>query len=152
IFLGLRAKEMHQLAKIYQEISFDDVRTLLRSAVHEDRSLSLLILVRRVRKADQALKKQVYRFYLAHTRYINNWHLVDASAREIVGGFLADKDRTSLDRLAASKNLWERRISIVATHYFIRQREFTDTLRIAELLLRDREDLIHKAVGWMLRE
>ena len=94
----------------------------------------------------------VYDLYLANTRYVNNWDLVDASAREIVGSYLADKAREPLDRLAASPSLWERRISIVATHYFIRKGEFVDTLRIAERLLGDREDLIHKAVGWMLRE
>ncbi len=94
----------------------------------------------------------LYELYLANTRYVNNWDLVDASAREIVGGYLADRSREPLDRLAASSSLWERRISIVATHYFIRSGEFADTLRIAERLLDDREDLIHKAVGWMLRE
>ena len=114
--------------------------------------LALLILVRRVLKADEPTRKSVYDLYLANSRHVNNWDLVDASAREIVGGYLADKDREPLDRLAASPSLWERRISIVATHYFIRKHDFADTMRIAERLLADREDLIHKAVGWMLRE
>jgi 3-methyladenine DNA glycosylase AlkD len=152
VFLGLRASVMHGLAKEYHALPIDELTVLLRSPIHEDRLLALLILVRRVSRADKATKKQVYKLYLAHTRYINNWDLVDASAREIVGGYLADKSRKPLDRLAGSKSLWERRISIVATHHFIRQHEFADTLRIAERLLKDREDLIHKAVGWMLRE
>ena len=125
---------------------------LLRSAVHEDRSLALLILVRQANKGRPSDKEKIYKLYLKHTRYINNWDLVDASAREIVGGYLADKSREPLVELARSPCLWERRISIVATHYFIRQGDFADTVRIAELLLGDKEDLIHKAVGWMLRE
>jgi 3-methyladenine DNA glycosylase AlkD len=152
VFLGLRASVMHGLAKEYHALPIDELTVLLRSPIHEDRLLALLILVRRVSRADKATKKQVYKLYLAHTRYINNWDLVDASAREIVGGYLADLSRKPLDRLATSKCLWERRISIIATHYFIRQNDFADTLRIAERLLGDREDLIHKAVGWMLRE
>jgi 3-methyladenine DNA glycosylase AlkD len=152
VFLGLRASVMHGLAKEYHTLPIDELTVLLRSPIHEDRLLALLILVRRVSLADKATKKQVYKLYLAHTRYINNWDLVDASAREIVGGYLADKSRKPLDRLAGSKSLWERRISIIATHHFIRQDDFADTIRIAERLLTDREDLIHKAVGWMLRE
>jgi len=152
VLLGLRAAVMHGLAKEYGSLPFDELRELLRSAVHEDRMLALLILARRASQGDEATRKQVYMLYLAHTRYINNWDLVDASAREIVGGYLAGKSHEPLDRLAESRNLWERRISIVATHYFIRRNEFTATIRIAERLLGDREDLIHKAVGWMLRE
>jgi 3-methyladenine DNA glycosylase AlkD len=152
VFLGLRAAVMHGLTKEYHALPLDELTVLLRSPIHEDRLLALLILVRRVSRADKAVKKEVYELYLAHTRYINNWDLVDSSAREIVGGYLAEKSRKPLDRLAASKSLWERRISIIATHYFIRQDEFADTIRIAQRLLTDREDLIHKAVGWMLRE
>jgi 3-methyladenine DNA glycosylase AlkD len=152
IFLGLGAAVMHRLSKEHIALSFPDLRVLLRSPVHEDRSLALLILVRQAEKGDSSAKEKIFKLYLAHTRYINNWDLVDASAREIVGGHLADKSREPLVLLARSKNMWERRISIVATHYFIRQREFADTLRIAEMLLGDKEDLIHKAVGWMLRE
>ena len=152
VFHGLRASVMYGLAEEYHALPIDELTVLLRSPIHEDRLLALLILVRRVARADKATKKQVYKLYLAHTRYINNWDLVDASAREIVGGYLADKSRKPLDRLAGSKSLWERRISIIATHHFIRQDDFADTIRIAERLLTDREDLIHKAVGWMLRE
>jgi 3-methyladenine DNA glycosylase AlkD len=152
IFLGLRAAVMHSLARQYLCLPFDDLTVLLRSPVHEDRLLALLILVRRAVKGDEAVKKRIYKLYLGHTRYINNWDLVDSSAREIVGGYLADKSSKPLDSLASSPTLWERRISIIATHYFIRQHDFVDTIRIAEKLLRDQEDLIHKAVGWMLRE
>jgi 3-methyladenine DNA glycosylase AlkD len=152
IFLGLGAASMHGLAKQFRSLALDELTILLKSPTHEDRMLALLVMVRSVVNGDDAVKKEIYRLYLAHTRYVNNWDLVDASAREIVGGYLANKSRNPLDRLAKSKSLWERRISIVATHYFIRQNEFADTLRIAERLLKDREDLIHKAVGWMLRE
>ncbi len=143
---------MHHLAKEYQSLPIEEILVLLQSPIHEERLLALLIMVRRVSRADEAIKKEVYQLYLAHTGFVNNWDLVDASAREIVGGYLVNKSRKPLDRLAASRSLWERRISIVATHYFIRLHDFADTIRIAERLLGDREDLIHKAVGWMLRE
>jgi 3-methyladenine DNA glycosylase AlkD len=152
VFLGLGAAVMHRLAKEYDSLTIDELTVLLRSPTHEVRLLALLILVRRISPGDEAIKKEAYQLYLSHTRYVNNWDLVDASAREIVGGYLANKSRKPLDRLAASRSLWERRISIVATHYFIRQHDFADTIRIAKKLLGDREDLIHKAVGWMLRE
>jgi 3-methyladenine DNA glycosylase AlkD len=152
IFLGLRAAVMHRLAKEYQALPLEELVVLLHSPIHEDRLLALLIMVRRFARGDQPAREGLYELYLANTRFVNNWDLVDASARELVGGYLADQSREPLDRLAASSSLWERRISIVATHYFIRRGEFADTLRIAERLLGDREDLIHKAVGWMLRE
>jgi 3-methyladenine DNA glycosylase AlkD len=152
VFLGLRAAVMHSLAKEHRQLPLVELKSLLRSAIHEDRLLALLILVLQASQSDESTKERVYKLYLAHTRYINNWDLVDASAREIVGGYLAGKSREPLYQLAASPNLWERRISIVATHYFIRKNDFSDTLRVAEQLLGDREDLIHKAVGWMLRE
>jgi 3-methyladenine DNA glycosylase AlkD len=143
---------MHDLSKEHSSLPIKDLRILLKSPVHEDRMLALLILVRQAAKGDAGVKEKIYKLYLAHTRYINNWDLVDASAREIVGGYLADKSREPLVLLAGSKSLWDRRISIVATHYFIRQDDFADTMRIALLLIGDKEDLIHKAVGWMLRE
>jgi 3-methyladenine DNA glycosylase AlkD len=152
VFLGLRAAVLHRLAKEHNSLPFNEVRVLLRSSIHEDRSLALLILARRAARGDKATKTQVYKLYMAHTRYINNWDLVDVSAPEVIGGYLADKSRVPLDRLASSQSLWERRISIVATHYFIRRNQFNDTIRIAERLVNDQEDLIDKAVGWMLRE
>jgi 3-methyladenine DNA glycosylase AlkD len=152
IFLGLSARIMHAMAKEHHGIAFGELSPLLQSEIHEDRMLALLIMVRKFQKGDEPTRKRIHDLYLTHTRFINNWDLVDASARDIVGGYLADKSRKPLDRLARSKSLWDRRISIVATHHFIRRHEFDDTFRIAERLLADREDLIHKAVGWMLRE
>jgi 3-methyladenine DNA glycosylase AlkD len=143
---------MHALAKEYQALPLDEVLQLLTSAVHEDRLLALLILVRQAAKGDRIVRKRVYDLYLGHTRFVNNWDLVDTSAPTIVGGQLLDRSRRPLDRLAGSSSLWERRISIVATLHFIRQGESAETLRIAQRLLNDREDLIHKATGWMLRE
>jgi 3-methyladenine DNA glycosylase AlkD len=151
-FLGLRAATMHALAKQHHELAVDQLVVLLQSPIHEERMLALLVMVRRALKGGEAVKREFYDMYLANTRYINNWDLVDASARDIVGNYLANKSRKPLDRLARSASLWERRISIVATHHFIRQNDFADTLRIATTLMKDREDLIHKAVGWMLRE
>ena len=144
---------MHRLSKEHVGLSVRELAVALAVARARGQGAShCLILVRQAGKGDAGAKEKIYKFYLAHTRYINNWDLVDASAREIVGGHLADKSREPLVQLARSTNMWERRISIVATHYFIRQGEFADTLRIARLLLGDKEDLIHKAVGWMLRE
>ncbi len=152
VFLGLRAAVMHSLAREFRSLPVDQLIVLLRSPVHEDRLLALLILVGQASKAEPSKKKEMYDLYLAHTGFINNWDLVDASAPTIVGGYLVTRSRKPLDRLAGSKSLWERRISIIATLHFIRQGDFADTLRIAERLLGDREDLIHKAAGWMLRE
>src|SRR4051794_2297521 len=143
---------MHALAKEYQALALDDVLVLLRSEVHEDRLLALLILVRQTLKGDGVVKKRIYHLYLDHTRFVNNWDLVDCSAREIVGSYLADKSRKPLDRLAASKLIWERWIRIIASGHFIRQDAFAATWRIAERRLGDRADLIQKATAWMLRE
>jgi 3-methyladenine DNA glycosylase AlkD len=152
VFLGIRVPVMRRLAAEYGALGLDQAIALLRSEVHEDRLLALLILVRQASKADSAGRKRIYDLYLGHTRFVNNWDLVDVSAPTIVGGHLVDKSRRPLDRLVGSRSLWERRIAIVATARFIRLGEFEDTLRISERLLSDREDLIHKATGWMLRE
>jgi len=152
LFLGIRVPQLRSLATEYQHLGTDDVLDLLRSSFHEERLLSLLILMRQFERADEATRKQIHQAYLAHTEFINNWDLVDVSAPRIVGAYLAERSRKRLYQLAKSRSLWERRIAIVATAHFIRQGEFTDTLAIAVLLLHDREDLIHKAVGWMLRE
>jgi 3-methyladenine DNA glycosylase AlkD len=143
---------MRKFAREYRSLEPEEALTLLRSSIHEERLLALLILVHQAKVGGELARKVIYGLYLTHSRFVNNWDLVDVSAPEIVGGYLVDKSRKPLDRLAASRLLWERRISIVATGYFIRQGDFADTLRIAERLLRDREDLIHKAAGWMLRE
>ena len=152
IFLGLNASELKALTVEHQALAMDDVLLLLESPVHEERMLALLILVRAYSKGDETTKKEIYETYLANTRFINNWDLVDASAHYIVGRYLMDKSRKPLYALARSSSLWERRIAIVSTAWFIRQNQFADTLKISKLLLADKEDLIHKAVGWMLRE
>ena len=152
IFRGIRIPELRKLGKKYQGIALEDAQRLLESPYHEDRVLALVILIFKFSKGDEVIKDAIYALYLANTKNINNWDLVDISAEHIVGGFLWDKDRTLLTGLAKSGSLWERRIAIMATFHFIRKGQFDETLRIALLLLNDREDLIHKAVGWMLRE
>ena len=151
-FLGLRVPALRTLARKYAELSRDDVLRMLKSPWHEERLLALVIMGDAYKSGNAVERKLVHRDYLAHTRYINNWDLVDASAAGIVGGHLEAGDIGLLLRLARSKDLWERRIAIVATHYFIKRDQFGPTLIIAEHLLRDPHDLIHKAVGWMLRE
>ena len=127
-------------------------RTLLHAGHHEDRLLGLLFLMAGFEKGGAELRRQIYQLYLANTRFINNWDLVDVSAPHIVGAYLFDRSRAPLRRLARSGLLWERRIAIVATFYFIRRNQFDDTLEIAGMLLDDKHDLMHKAAGWMLRE
>jgi 3-methyladenine DNA glycosylase AlkD len=151
-FIGVRAPALRKLARECRDLPLKEVEVLLRSPIHEERSLALLVLVLSVGKGDDAHRKAVYDFYLANTRHVNNWDLVDCSAPAIVGGHLRDKSRKPLVRLAKSASLWERRIAIVATQHFIRLGEFDDTLALSRLLLSDTEDLIHKATGWMLRE
>ena len=129
-----------------------EIESLLHSEIHEERLLALLILVRAVTRCEPAKRKEVFDFYLKNTKYVNNWDLVDASAPHLVGSYLADKSRRPLYRLVPSPSLWERRIAVVATQHFIRREDFADTLKICRLLLADKEDLIHKAAGWMLRE
>jgi len=152
IFYGNSAAEMRGLARDYQALADDEILKLLRSPFHEERAVALLIFVRRFAKADSATRRRIYALYLAHTAFINNWDLVDVSAPHVVGAYLADKSRKPLYRLVRSRSLWERRISIVATFHFIRQNDFSDTLELSQRLLADKEDLIHKAAGWMLRE
>ena len=152
IFLGIRVPLLRRLVKKYGGISIAEVRKLLHSKFHEERLLAVLMLVQLFKSADESVQKQVYDLYLENTEFINNWDIVDISASNIVGAHLYEKDKAPLYDLVQSKNLWERRIAIIATFYFIRQNEFDDTLKLAEILLNDKEDLIHKAVGWMLRE
>lgn len=151
-FLGLRVPALRRLARDYAELSRDDVLQMLASSWHEERLLALVIMVEAYESGDVAERRLVHRDYLANTRYINNWDLVDASAAGVIGAHLEAGNIALLLRLARSKDLWERRIAIVATHYFIKRDQFGPTLIIAELLLHDSHDLIHKAVGWMLRE
>ncbi|MFQ5586943.1 MAG: DNA alkylation repair protein [Thermodesulfobacteriota bacterium] len=152
IFLGIRVPEVRKVAKRYRDISLGEVKSLLKSPIHEERLVALLILVAKFLKGDEAEREGIYDFYLKNTRYINNWDLVDLTAGKIVGAFLMERERKPLYTLAQSKSLWERQIAVMSTSHFISENDFTDTLRIAAVLLRDEEDLIHKAVGWMLRK
>ncbi len=152
-FLGIVVPEQRKIVKKYYEIvEIKELEKLLKSEFHEARLVALLILVEKFNKADEKIKKQIFRLYLKNTKYINNWDLVDLSAPKIVGGYLLNKDRKILYSLAKSKNIWEKRIAILATYTFIRNEQFEDTFKISEILLKDKHDLIHKAVGWMLRE
>ena len=152
IFLGVTVPELRKLAAEYQAITLREVTQLLRSAIHEERLLALLILCQAYARGDEHAKERIYKLYLKNTRHVNNWDLVDASAEHIVGAFLMGKSKKPLSLLARSSNLWERRIAIMATFQFIKRGEFAETLKIARILLADKEDLIHKAAGWMLRE
>ena len=152
IFLGIRVPVLRKQVKKYRGISRVEVCKLLHSKFHEERLLAILMLVQLFKTADDDEQKQIYDLYLRNTEFINNWDIVDISAGNIVGAYLYEKDRIPLYHLVKSENLWERRISIIATFYFIRKNDFEETLKISKILLHDKEDLIQKAVGWMLRE
>jgi 3-methyladenine DNA glycosylase AlkD len=152
VFIGIRVPVLRAICRECAGTTLRDVKSLLRSKVHEERLLALLLLVDAFDHADVKDRRRIYQLYLANTAYVNNWDLVDASAEPIVGAYLDDRSRAPLRRLARSALLWERRIAIIATFHFIKQHEFEDTLEIADMLLADDHDLIHKAVGWMLRE
>jgi len=151
-FLGLRVPTVRKIAKKFNTLSIDEAEKFLQSPYHEERLFALFILIDLFKKGNEEDKKKIHELYLKNTKFINNWDLVDVSAGPIIGAYLFTRDRKPIYTLANSENLWERRIAIMATFCFIAQNEFTDTLKIAEMLLTDKEDLIHKAVGWMLRE
>lgn len=151
-FCGITVPELRKIAKRYLHLRLGDVKKLLRSRVHEHRFTALEILVFQFEAGDERAKEKLFDFYLRHTRYVNNWDLVDTSAPYIVGEYLASRPRKVLYHLAKSSNIWERRIAIVSTAAFIKRDDLKDTFGIAALLLKDKHDLIHKAVGWMLRE
>jgi len=152
VFLGIVVPTQRKIAKQFATLPRNEIEKLLVSKVHEHRLIALLILIEQFEKSDEIVKNIIYNFYLSHTKYINNWDLVDLSAYHIVGAYLEKKDRRILYDLAKSKLLWDRRIAILSTFYFIRKGEFEDTILIAKILLHDTHDLIQKAVGWMLRE
>ncbi len=158
-FLGVTVPEQRVIAQKYKDLSLDEIKKLLQSEFHEERLVALFILVSKFEKGNDKEKEVIYKFYLANTKCINNWDLVDSSAHKIVGEYLINRDRNILYKLVKSDNLWERRIAIISTAAFIGNREFKDTFQIADLLLNDPStgsgqvhDLIQKAVGWMLRE
>jgi 3-methyladenine DNA glycosylase AlkD len=152
VFLGIPVPEQRKIAKQYSDLPLQGIQKLLLSKIHEYRLVALIILIHQYGKVNKSGRKVIFDFYLANTRHVNNWDLVDLSAPNIMGDYLMDKDRAVLYKLVKSDNLWEKRIAIMATFTFIRNNQFEDTFRIAEILLNDRHDLIQKAVGWMLRE
>lgn len=152
VFIGVSVPAVRTLAKKYHDLSQHDLQDLIVSAINEERLLALLILVDQYQKADTHKKDELYNFYVRNMKHVNNWNLVDVSAHLIIGAHLYKTDKEMLINLAQSQNMWERRIAIIATWYFIRNNELDWTFNIAKLLLNDTHDLIHKAVGWMLRE
>ena len=152
LFIGVTVPLVRQVCRECRGTGVDEIAVLLQSPVHEDRLLALFLLVDAFTHGNEPERRRIYRLYLSTTRFINNWDLVDSSAPQIVGGWLRDRSRLPLTRLGKSRSLWERRIAIMATQHFIKQGDFADTFRIADILLADEHDLIHKAVGWMLRE
>jgi len=151
-FIGLSVSQQRKLAKEFKDLSLIEIKGFLNSSIHEERLISLFILVDKYEKADEKGKEEIFNFYLKNRKRINNWDLVDSSAPKIIGRHLLMKDKILLFKFALSKNLWERRIAIISTYEFIKNKEFFPTLAIAEILVNDDHDLIHKAVGWMLRE
>jgi len=151
-FLGIKTPALRKIAKKYQDLPLPVIKYFLHSKFNEERLFALIVLVIEYQKADADTRENIFQFYLKNIGHVNNWNLVDNSAHHIVGAHVWDRDRSILLKLARSKNLWERRISIVATWYFIKQQDFEYTTHISKLLLGDEEDLMHKACGWMLRE
>jgi len=151
-FLGIRVPVLRKQATRYKTLPLVESERLLASPYHEARLCALLIWVKQFQVGDDDTRAKIYKSYLSHTKNINNWDLVDSSAHKIVGGYLQSRSRRPLYRLAKSKSIWERRIAIIATAAFIAEKDYDDTLALSKLLLEDGEDLIHKAVGWMLRE
>ena len=151
-FLGIKVPQIRKIAKRNNDLTFTEIQKALKSKFHEERLCALLILVGKYSTGDEKTKEKITNFYLANTKFINNWDLVDLTAPKILGKYLLNRDREILYTLSISESLWERRISILSTFEFIREKQFQDSLKIAKILLNDEHDLIHKAVGWMLRE
>lgn len=151
-FIGVTVPEQRKVAKKFFGLPLSEIEKLLNSQIHEERLVGLLILVSQFQTGDEKDKKQIYNFYLKDIKQVNNWDLVDLSAPNIVGQFLLDKPKNPLYLLARSNNIWQKRIAIVSTYAFILNDDCQETFKIAQMLLKDKEDLIQKAVGWMLRE
>lgn len=151
-FLGIRVPVIRKQVRKHREAPLKAIDKLLQSPWHEERLFAVLSMADRFRRGDKESRREIFDTYIEHRHYVNNWDLVDGSSHIIVGGWLESRNRKLLYRFARSKNLWERRIAIISTYQFIRNRDFDDTLAIAEILVNDEEDLIHKATGWMLRE
>ncbi len=151
-FLGIRVPVLRQYVRKYQATALVDIQKLMTSSFHEERLFSLLLLVHKFTRGDPSERAAIYQIYLDNTQYINNWDLVDSSAHYIVGVYLETRDKPVLYKLVQSDSLWERRIAIISTFHFIKNHQFDDTLNLSKQLIDAQEDLIHKAVGWMLRE
>ena len=152
VFVGLKVPTQRKLAREFKDLALLELKVLLNSPVHEERLISLFILVDRYGKGKEKEKAEIFSFYLKNRKGINNWDLVDLSAPKIIGKHLLKRNKSLLFKFALSKNLWERRIAVLSTYEFIRNNDFAVNLQISEMLLQDKHDLIHKAVGWMLRE
>lgn len=152
VFIGLTVPDTRIIAKQFADLPFSEVKKLLQSKIHEERLTALLMLVHLYEVGGASAREKIVRFYLSHLKWVNNWDLVDLSADKILGTHLLDKPHTILRTFAKSKNIWIRRVAMVATYAFIKRGQFDDALAIAGLLVADEHDLIHKAVGWMLRE
>lgn len=152
IFLGITVPRLREISKKYQDLELNDLQKLLDSNAHEHRLSSLMILIFKYEKGDKKQRSEIVKFYLKNSKRVNNWDLVDLSCHHILGDWLLDKDRKILYKLAKSKNIWEKRIAIISTFEFMRNNQFDDSIKICEILLDDKHDLIHKAVGWALRE
>ncbi|MEO8399580.1 MAG: DNA alkylation repair protein [Ignavibacteriaceae bacterium] len=151
-FAGIKVPASRKIAQKNLNVSLNEIKELLKSKIHEERLIALLVLVEQFKKGDEAQKEKIFKFYFKNSKYINNWDLVDLSAPQIVGSYLLNKEKDLIFDLAKSTNLWEKRISIISTLSFIRVNDFKATFKIAKILLNDEHDLIHKAVGWMHRE
>ena len=152
VFIAATVPAQRAIARQFSDLPLGEIDRLLTSRIHEERLTALFILVHRFTRGDERTRRQIFTLYMKRLRFINNWDLVDSSAAQIVGGWLADKPRGLLDRLARSKELWSRRVAMIATFHNIQRGEHRDAIRIATILVNDTHDLIHKAVGWMLRE
>lgn len=151
-FLGLTMPQCHSMARKYSSMKLNEIQQILKSEYHTLRMIALLMLIDKYKIGTAQEKEKIFSIYLKNTKYINNWDLVDVSCYKIVGDYLLDHPREILYKLAASSDLWKKRISIISTYAFIKQNQFEDTLALAKFLVNDKHDLIHKAVGWMLRE
>src|SRR3990167_7670756 len=152
IFLGITVPEQRKIAIRFKTLDIRDIQKLLDNKIHEQRLVALLIHVEQYKKANDLVKKKIFDFYLTNTKKINNWDLIDLSAEKILGEYLLNKDKSIIYKLVKSGNIWERRIAVMTTFQFIKNRQYEATLRVAKILLSDKHDLIQKAVGWMLRE
>lgn len=152
IFAGIKVPVSRKIAMQHLDLSLKDLQKLLKSKIHEQRLIALLILVEKYKKSDEKNKERIFNFYIENIESVNNWDLVDLSAEKIIGAYLFDKEKNLLYEFAKSENLWKRRIALLSSFYFIQNYHYSDTLKIIKILLNDEHDLIQKAAGWMLRE